>query len=87
MLGPLTLIELLARKRVVEVIPTTVRDRTLMTDTNARKRAESLFDRETRREAEIADALKQEQARHDAAIRNMRRLRALRLSRDVKNTA
>ncbi len=57
-----------------------------MTDTNARKRAESLFDRETRREAEIADALKQEQARHDAAIRNMHRLRALRLSHNVKNT-
>ena len=36
-----------------------------MTDTNARKRAKSLFDRETRREAEIADALKQEQARHE----------------------
>ncbi len=48
-----------------------------MTDTNARKCAESLFDRETRREAEIADALKQEQA-HDAAIRNMHRLRCFR---------
>jgi len=39
-----------------------------MIDNNARQRAESLFDRETRREAEIADALKQEQARHDAVI-------------------
>ena len=52
-----------------------------MTDNNARERAESLFDREKRREAEIADALTQEQARHDAVIRNMHRLRPLRLSR------
>ena len=47
-----------------------------------RARAESLFDREKRREAEIADALKQEQLRHDDVIRNMQRLRDLRLSRD-----
>ena len=40
-----------------------------MTDNNARERAESLFDREKRREAEIADALTQEQARRDAVIR------------------
>ena len=52
-----------------------------MIENNARQRAESLFHRETRREAEIANALKQEQARHDAVIRNMHRLRALRLSR------
>jgi len=58
-----------------------------MTDNNARERAESLFDREKRREAEIADALTQEQARHDAVIRNMHRLRALRLSRQRKNRA
>jgi hypothetical protein len=58
-----------------------------MIDNNARQRAESLFDRETRREAEIANALKQEQARHDAVIRNMHRLKALRLSHNVKNTA
>jgi len=57
-----------------------------MIDNNARQRAESLFDRETRREAEIANALKQEQARHDAVIRNMHRLKALRLSPNVKNT-
>ena len=49
-----------------------------------RARAESLFDREKRREAEIADALKQEQLRHDDVIRNMQRLRDLRLSRDTK---
>jgi hypothetical protein len=49
-----------------------------------RARAESLFDREKRREAEIADALKQEQLRHDDVIRNMQRLRDLRLSQDTK---
>ena len=51
-----------------------------------RARAESLFDREKRREAEIADALKQEQLRHDDVIRNMQRLRDLRLSRDTKRS-
>jgi len=51
-----------------------------MIDNNARQRA-------ARREAEIANALKQEQARHDAVIRNMHRLKALRLSHNVKNTA
>ncbi len=52
-----------------------------MTDTKARDRAESLFDRDKTRGVETSDALKQEQARHDAVIRNMQRLRALRLSR------
>ncbi len=52
-----------------------------MTDTKARERAESLFDRDKTRGVETSDALKQEQARHDAVIRNMQRLRALRLSR------
>jgi len=37
-----------------------------------------------RREAEINDALKQEAARHAAAVRNMHRLKALRLARDAK---
>jgi hypothetical protein len=46
--------------------------------------AETVFDRNKRREAEINDALRQEQARHEAAIKNMHRLRALRLARDVK---
>jgi hypothetical protein len=57
-----------------------------LTDTDARERAESLFARDKRREGEIADALKQEQARHDAVIRNMQRLRTLRLSRGAKHT-
>jgi hypothetical protein len=55
-----------------------------LSDTNARVRAESVFGREKRREAEIADALEQEQLRHDDVIRNMQRLRDLRLSRDAK---
>jgi hypothetical protein len=53
-----------------------------MSDTNQRAVAESVFERTQRREAEINDALKQEYARRDAAIKNMYRLRALRLARD-----
>ena len=52
--------------------------------TDARVVAESLFDRNRRREAEINEALQQEAARHEAAVRNMQRLRALRLARDAK---
>ena len=46
--------------------------------------AETVFDRNKRREAEINDALRQEQTRHEAALKNMLRLRALRLARDTK---
>ena len=46
--------------------------------------AETVFDRNKRREAEINDAVRQEQARHDAAVKNMQRLRALRLARDTE---
>jgi hypothetical protein len=49
-----------------------------------REIAESLFERNQRRETEINDALKQEYARREAAIKNMYRLRALRLTRDTK---
>ena len=55
-----------------------------MSDTKQRKLAETVFDRNQRREVEINDALKQEAARHQAAIKNMDRLKALRLSRDEK---
>ena len=55
-----------------------------MSDTKQHEIAESLFDRNQRREAEINDALKQEAARHAAAVQNMRRLRALRLAREGK---
>jgi hypothetical protein len=57
-----------------------------MSSTKQREIAESVFDRNQRREAEINDALKQEAARHDAAIKNMHRLRALRLARQRKIT-
>jgi hypothetical protein len=50
-----------------------------------RQAAESVFARNTRRESEINDALKQESARHDAAMKNLQRLRALRIERDAKN--
>jgi len=57
-----------------------------MSSTKQREIAESVFDRNQRREAEINDALKQEAARHDAAIKNMHRLTALRLARQRKIT-
>jgi hypothetical protein len=51
-----------------------------MSDTNQRAVAESVFERNQRREAEINDALKQEEARRAAVIANMYRLRALRVA-------
>jgi hypothetical protein len=56
-----------------------------MRDTKPRVAAESVFKRNQGREAEINDALRQEAARHRAIVKNMRRLRALRLARDAKN--
>ncbi len=58
-----------------------------MLDTNARERAETLFDRNQKREKEIGDALKQEATRHEAAVANMQRLRALRLSRSARRNS
>jgi hypothetical protein len=55
-----------------------------MLDAKPREVAVSVFDRNKRREAEINDALRQEQARHEAAVKNMHRLRTLRLARDAK---
>jgi hypothetical protein len=55
-----------------------------MIDAKQREVTETVFDRNKRREAEINDALSQEQARHVAAVKNMQRLRALRLARDAK---
>jgi hypothetical protein len=55
---------------------------------SARKRrsvVESVFDRNQRREAEINEALKQDAARHAAVVKNMQRLRALRLAREEKS--
>ena len=56
-----------------------------MTDNNQRALAETIFEREQRREREISGALKMAAARHAAAVENMHRLRALRLVRDAKN--
>ena len=55
-----------------------------MTDTDQRAFAETLFERNQRRDAEINEALKQENARREAAVKNMYRLRDLRLERDQK---
>jgi hypothetical protein len=54
---------------------------------DAKLRAESVFQKNKRREAEINEALKQEQARHAAAVKNMHRLRALRLARKTEPSA
>jgi hypothetical protein len=51
---------------------------------NQRDIAETAFERNQRREMEINDALKQEHARREAAVKNMHRLRTLRLARDAK---
>ena len=58
-----------------------------MLDTKARERAETLFDRNQKREGKIEGGLKQEAVRHEAAVANMRRLRALRLSRNATDKA
>jgi hypothetical protein len=55
-----------------------------MTNTDQRAFAETVFERNQRRDAEINEALKQENARREAAVKNMYRLRALRLERDQK---
>jgi hypothetical protein len=58
-----------------------------MSDTNVREVPETVFQRNQRREQEINDALKQEAARREAAVKNMHRLRALRLERDGNTKA
>lgn len=50
-----------------------------------REVAESAFDKAKRREAEINMALAQEHARHEAAIKNMHRLRSLRQQREAQS--
>ena len=55
-----------------------------MTDTDQRAFAETIFERNQRRDAEINEAHKQENARREAAVKNMYRLRALRLERDQR---
>ncbi|HEY2245591.1 MAG: hypothetical protein WAV38_14375 [Xanthobacteraceae bacterium] len=50
-----------------------------------REIAETLFQRNQAREVKINDALKEEYARREAAIKNMYRLRTLRMARNVSN--
>jgi hypothetical protein len=52
-----------------------------MSDTEQREIAETLFERSETHE-EIRDALKLEEERRAALVKNLYRLRALRLSRD-----
>ena len=61
---------------------TPLRREDVMPDTLQHEVAETVFERIQCREAEINEALKQEAARREAVIRNMHRLRALRLARD-----
>jgi hypothetical protein len=49
--------------------------------------SETVFERNQRRAAEIDAALKEEADRHAAAIKNMHRLRALRLAKLANNQA
>jgi hypothetical protein len=60
--------------------------KTFMADPKRREVVESVLNRNQRREAEINEALKQDAARRAAVVKNMHRLRALRLSwgRNVK---
>jgi hypothetical protein len=55
-----------------------------MTNTDQREIAETAFRRNPKRD-EINEALKQEYARREAAVKNMYRLRALRIARDGKS--
>jgi hypothetical protein len=55
-----------------------------MVDPRQRELAETVFERRQRREKQINNALTQEYARREAAVKNMYRLRALRLARDAK---
>jgi hypothetical protein len=54
-----------------------------MANTDQREIAETAFRRNPKRD-EINEALRQEYARREAAVKNLYRLRALRLARDKK---
>lgn len=51
---------------------------------DAKALAEAAFNKYERREAEINGALQQERAKHEAAVKNMHRLRLLRLQHDAQ---
>jgi hypothetical protein len=57
-----------------------------MTNIDHREIAETAFQGNPKRD-EINEALKQEYARREAAVKNLYRLRALRLARDEKTKA
>jgi hypothetical protein len=59
----------------------------VMTNKGNAALAETVQSKNERREAEIALAMKQEAERRAAAVRNMYRLRALRLSRANRQVA
>jgi len=54
-----------------------------MTNIDQREITETAFRHKPKRD-EISEALKQEHARREAAVKNLYRLRALRLTRDRK---
>jgi hypothetical protein len=54
-----------------------------MANIDQREIAETAFRHKSKRD-EISEALKQEHARREAAVKNLYRLRALRLARDAK---
>jgi hypothetical protein len=85
--------ELLSTESVVLYLShTTVRltpchdGRAAMSDAEQRETAESLFGRGQRRE-EIRDAIKLEEERRAAIVRNLYRLKTLRLERNAKQSA
>jgi hypothetical protein len=57
-----------------------------MLDTKLREIAETVFERNQQPGAQVNNALTQEAARRAAALKNMERLRALRLERDRAQT-
>jgi hypothetical protein len=58
-----------------------------MIDNGQRVIAETVFQREETGERKPGDALKLEEARREATVENMRRLRALRLAQNAKSNS
>jgi hypothetical protein len=70
--------------RIIES-PTTYHDRKIpMTETEPREIADSLFEPKSREE--MKDAIRLEEARRAAIVKNLYRLRALRLERNAKQS-
>jgi len=60
---------------------------THIVDMKPERLSETISERNQRREAELTEALEREATRHDAAVKNMHRLRALRLERDQNKSS